>query len=156
MSPLWCPFSSSSMWRIHWDCVNTLFPNNLSPWSFSCFQFSNYIISSTFISWRSLMKKRLFFSPFLLPWPSFLDYHYELMDSFPLYIRGYFLMLNVSQIWPVGSFVGWFLRLLNMTPLSLWSVPCFLVQGSLCTFPALELELAVLPRSPSFFPLVSP
>lgn len=51
-----------------------------------------------------------------------------------------------------------FLCLLNMTPLSLWSVSCFLAQGipgSVCTFSVLELESAVFPGSPSVFPLVS-
>ena len=56
-----------------------------------------------------------------------------------------FLLLNLSEIWPLGSPYGWFLCLSNMTPFNLWSVPCFPVYdipGPLCTFAALETASA--------------
>ena len=88
---------------LHWQVDS--FPQSFLPTPFFPPYIYKNMVLFLFFSLIIIMDSRIFppLNVLEFPWSSLL-----------------FLLLNLSQIWPLESPYGWFLCLSNMTPLNLW------------------------------------
>ena len=78
--------------------------------------FSNLIISSTFISWLSIVRKSFLFSSIYIFVYNWMDLWITIFMGYNPLLLLYILMLKLSWIWPVWASLGWPLYPFDISP----------------------------------------